>query len=235
MKKILLLLAVCLCLISLASAEDVVIQSLGNVQQNSCVTLKQSCGNCTFVNVTSVEYKINSTQLLGEVVMTKIKTEYNYSFCGTASLGHYIVNGKGDPDGILTSFGYDFWVTGNGEAVAGDGLKIFIFSLFIIVTVGLLYSFIIQLAKIATMSMTIYDIIMSWSFLLLMIIVYYLSNSYLTASYVLSLTSMFITISIWSNGVLPLISFIVTFFYKITQKKKPLTIEEIRGRSPFYG
>lgn len=235
MKRLFLLLFLCLVIFPNVRADDAVVQSLGNVRQNDCVILKQICGNCTFANITSVVYMTNSSQLLGEVTMTKIKTEYNYSFCGTSGSGRYLVNGKGDPDGILTPFAYDFWVTGNGEDVASDGLKIFIYALFIFVSIGLMYSFVMQLAKIAMVSMTIYDVLLSWSFLLLMIIVYYLANSYLIAPYVLNLTSVFIQISVWSNGVLPLITFVITFFVRLTQKKKPLTVQEIRGRSLFHG
>lgn len=89
-------------------------QTLGTFKQSECITLKQTCANCSFVNVTSVLYP-NSSQAIGQVAMTKSVTEYNATFCLTSALGQYTVNGKGDPDGILEIFVYDFYITESGE------------------------------------------------------------------------------------------------------------------------
>lgn len=79
--------------------------TLGTFGQNKCVILKQTCANCTFVNITSVTAKTNegqSVQLMGDVAMTKTGSEYNYTFCKTGYIGEYTYNTLGNPDGVLT-------------------------------------------------------------------------------------------------------------------------------------
>lgn len=98
-------------LISLACAED--IQTVGPFKQNTCVSLPQICGNCTYNNITTVVYPNGTRQYVGSL-MTKSGSEYSYSFCKTDSVGRYIVNGEGNPNGIYTSWNYDFDVTGSG-------------------------------------------------------------------------------------------------------------------------
>lgn len=116
---------------SLISAE---IKTLGTFKVNDCIDLKQTCGNCTWTNITSVLYP-NSSQALGEVVMTQKGTEYNYSCGPSETLGHYIVNGKSDVDGIITVWAYDYNVTPTG----GDRLNsLGIFTILILVSIAVL-------------------------------------------------------------------------------------------------
>jgi len=100
------------------------IETLGNFKVNECINLKQICSNCSYVNITSILMP-NSTQILGEVKMTKLGTEYNYTFCDASMIGDYIVNGKGDLDGKDTIFAYDFKITTTGNE--GNIIPIFLF------------------------------------------------------------------------------------------------------------
>jgi hypothetical protein len=95
----------------IVSAEQ---QSLGVFKQNTCITLKQTCANCTFVNLTSV-YNPNGIEVTGVFVMTKIASEYSYSFCNATILGQYIYNTLGDPNGIPTTQPVTFDVTSTGN------------------------------------------------------------------------------------------------------------------------
>ena len=111
MKKIILTIIVGIFLISLVSAEQ---QTLGTFKQNVCIQLTQTCGNCTYNNISFVY--MTSDVILYNVSdqMTKVGTFYNYSFCDTSTIGEYIVNGFGDPDGKQTSWTYDFKITSTG-------------------------------------------------------------------------------------------------------------------------
>lgn len=91
-----------------------IVQSLPPVKQYDCVILKQICGTCSYVSISSVSYP-NSSQALGEVVMVPNGNEYEYQFCNTTALGRYIVNGYGDPSGIEETWAYDFTVTTTGQ------------------------------------------------------------------------------------------------------------------------
>lgn len=88
--------------------------TIGTVKQSNCINLYQICENCTENNITTILYPLNRTVADHGIRMTKNETYYNYTYCDTTSLGRYIVNGVGDLDGDLTSWVYDFEVTGTG-------------------------------------------------------------------------------------------------------------------------
>ena len=89
-------------------------QTLGTFKQNDCINLIQSCSNCTYVNISSVNYPSGS-EALGQVEMVKSGTSYTYIFCNTEENGRYIVNGFGDLDGSVSVWTYDFIVNSNGD------------------------------------------------------------------------------------------------------------------------
>ncbi|KKL25564.1 hypothetical protein LCGC14_2404000, partial [marine sediment metagenome] len=113
MKKILLIIIMSIFLVSIASAE---IQTLGVFKQNTNVTLIQTCGTCTFNNITSVLYP-NSSIALSNISMAKDGTFYSFilnnSF--TITKGEYIVNGFGDLGGTNIVWNYNFLITPSGE------------------------------------------------------------------------------------------------------------------------
>ena len=111
-KKIFLLIFVGLFLISFTCAAQ---QSLGYFKQGECLQLIQSHGNTTYNNISFV-YQTNDATLYNiSDQMTKVGTFYNYTFCNTSLVGEYIVNGFGDPDGVRTSWIYNFWITPTGR------------------------------------------------------------------------------------------------------------------------
>lgn len=97
--------------INVVSAE---VQTLGTFQQNTCVELKQTCGNCSYVNISSVLYP-NSTVALEEAQMNQTGVDFRYTFCETSTNGQYIVNTYGDPDGASKiPVAYDFDINPSG-------------------------------------------------------------------------------------------------------------------------
>lgn len=119
------------------------IQSLEPIRLGDDVNLIQLCANCTFNNITSVLFP-NSTQSLGEVVMTKTGTSYNFtlSSANTPVTGTYIVNGVGDEDGIDTIWNYDFEVTNFGTTITNSGV-VYGVLLIIIFAMDVLFFFLI--------------------------------------------------------------------------------------------
>jgi hypothetical protein len=93
-----------------------VIQSLPPIKQYDCVMISQICGNCTYINISSISYP-NSSKAVEEVAMTKNGTEYNYLFCDTSNLGEYQVKGYYDKNGIVDVWTYpiDVTTTGNND------------------------------------------------------------------------------------------------------------------------
>jgi hypothetical protein len=122
-----------------------------------------------------------------------------------------------------------FAATPDGSTAAGDNMNIFITALFILTTLGLFYTLFLGLAKLATSSMTIYDIMISWGFYILLIMVNHLTAHYVEDVFMYNLTDTFLNTTVWTNGVLPVISFIVSYFIRATQKKRPLSVQEVAG------
>lgn len=136
-KYFIIILALFLVLPLLSSVE----QSLGVFELGECLTLKQTCANCTFVNISSISYP-NSTQAMSEGVMTQTGTVYNKTFCSTLALGEYIVNGHGDIDGIDTTWTYNFiiapaYAISTGISVFYIGILVVLCFLFILCIIGI--------------------------------------------------------------------------------------------------
>ncbi len=111
-KKILLTLIIGIFILSLAAAA---VSDLGDFKRFECVNLPQTCPDCTYNNITRITTDSKSTIVLGEVVMTRDDTYYNYSFCNTTVLGEYIVNGFGDEGGVKDTWEYKFHITETGK------------------------------------------------------------------------------------------------------------------------
>lgn len=98
-------------------------ESLGNIQQGQCIQLRATCGNCSFINITSVAYPDNTFALYGNYSMDKNAGVYNYSFCDTAQIGTYTYTLFGD--GVLQTSDGNFDVKGG---TLGFFIIAFIFS-----------------------------------------------------------------------------------------------------------
>lgn len=97
--------------------EELSIQTLGDFTQGQNITLKQTCSNCTFINITSITAPDGLTVLVSDVSMDKAGTEYTYNFTDTKSIGRYVVRCFGDPNGIpnANDCPFDFYITQSGE------------------------------------------------------------------------------------------------------------------------
>jgi hypothetical protein len=222
-----------LCVLPVVTAEQQ-IAKLGTFKQGECVQLMQTCANCTYVSISSVLYP-NSTIALGDTSMSKSGIEYTYSFCSTNVTGSYIVNGYGDIDGVVDIFSYTFEVTPLGTSQAGDAFTIFIWILFIITVIGLMITLFLSIAKLATGSETIYGVLLSWGFYVLLIVVSYLGKNFLTYSFINEITNVLLTACLWANAILPVVGMIITIFYKSFKKKNVMSINEILGKRILEG
>ncbi len=127
--------------IGLASTQQ---QTLGTFKQGDCIPLSQTCGNCTYNNITTV-LKTGENSIVHNISsqMTKTGTFYNYTFCNTSQTGIYNVHGFGDINGIVTSWIYNFEITGTGfefsqpRAILSLGLIGLLIFLFIITLGGI--------------------------------------------------------------------------------------------------
>lgn len=123
-----------------------------------------------------------------------------------------------------------YYVTKNGNEPAEDFFKLFIYLIFMFAIVGLLYTLLIGLAKLVTASTTVYDVAISWAFYILLIITYFLAQNFLINIFIENLSSFFLTVTAWTNGVLPVLSFIFSVIKKGFDKKRPPSVRDIGGK-----
>jgi len=135
MRKILITMLITLFLIGIVTAS-----SFGIYKQNECVDLVITCDNCTYVNISSIEYPNSSKAVLNVITTNDSGVSYNYTYCDTSELGQYNVRSFGDDDGIISSSEDYFEITPTGHnlntsksiiSLVGVGIMIIVFILFL--------------------------------------------------------------------------------------------------------
>lgn len=122
-------------------------------------------------------------------------------------------------------------ITRTGETTSNiiEGLTWF---LFVVSIIGNTIFLVLILVKLVTVKETVFGLLEAWAFYLLLLIVNYMGG-FMTSDFIASRTDFLITILTWTNGVLPAISLAVTMMIKGTQKKKPISVNEFTGKTPF--
>lgn len=98
---------------------------LGTIKQGSPITLKQTCDDCTYVNLSSVNYP-NSTKIVYNTNMSKNGIEFTKISADTTQLGCYSYVVYGDKKGTLTSETIDYLVTASGQSSGNSNIAFFI-------------------------------------------------------------------------------------------------------------
>jgi len=124
--------------------------NIGTFKQGNCIDLKQTCSNCTFINITSISYQ--GKTIIEESEMEKQGTLYNYTFCNTSQIGIYKITGVGDsnvPYNPIESWVFDFEITKNGRnpITTGEGI-IYSGSLFAMFLFSIIFLFISNSFKV---------------------------------------------------------------------------------------
>jgi len=222
MKKIhiLLYVFVMILLTFQVSAEDI-------YKKDTCVNLIEVCNNCTYVNISSV-VDPNTNFYTFNTGMANRSNIFYYNFCNTSLVGNYRFIGLKEINSIVTSFDNTFTITKTGDNLLIGNNYIFIWIIFIFACLGIFYTFFLTLAKLVTASETIYGILMDWAFIILTLLVIHLSQN-IVDTFIFDISNFILSVTIWSNGLLPLISLIMTMIIKSFQKKKPIDVKELGG------
>jgi len=88
-------------------------ESIGAFKYDSCIDLIQTCGNCTYNNVTSIQYP-NTTRIDVDDSMTQDGSVYNYTNCFPALSGEYSINGIGDENAINKTWNFKLFLSSSG-------------------------------------------------------------------------------------------------------------------------
>lgn len=87
------------------------VQTLGRYSKGDTVFLTQVCDNCTYINITRIEYPRSPPEVFIDTQMNEmVAGNFNYSFSNTNEFGDYIVTTCGDPNGIYTCASYNFTI-----------------------------------------------------------------------------------------------------------------------------
>ncbi len=87
-------------MINFAYAE---INNFAGVVQGDCVTVKQTCASCTYVNV-SISYPNSTLAVINEGMINQGGASWALEFCDTLDKGRYDIMGSGDLAGTDTGF-----------------------------------------------------------------------------------------------------------------------------------
>ena len=113
--------------------------SLGTFKQNEEVSLTQTCNNCTYCNLTTIQYPNGSIDITNWE-MTKDATFYNYSFNETSQLGTYdycydcgnLIENK------VGCVNFDITPVGTPRMNSGEGFSL-IGIVFLMVVIGVIF------------------------------------------------------------------------------------------------
>ena len=203
--------------IMMAKAE---VETLGLFKQDDCISLKQSCSNCTYTNLTSIQFPNGTTLTIGKY-MTKKGLEYNHTFCNTSSLGKYIVNGYSDVDGANVVWAYDFEITQNGKENP-SGVVVIVFIVFFLICLGFAsYMIIYNIGHFFSLDFDIIDVAFNWGIYFCIIALYGLSKFYLGNSDIENWLSWCITIGGFVLMFMPILAFILSITIGSLKKKSP--------------
>jgi heme/copper-type cytochrome/quinol oxidase subunit 3 len=108
------------------------------VKQNECVDVKQTCGTCTYMNVT-ISYPNSTIAILNKVMTNKGGGIWNYTFCNTSTFGEYNVNTCGDINSIFQCSidgTLSFIVNGSGQNINSSQINLIIINIIILLISG---------------------------------------------------------------------------------------------------
>lgn len=234
--KFVIILFLIVLFVSFASATDYFKIDTPIDLKTSCTNSSGNlCSTSALCNVTSLKYPNNSILISSGVMSASLYPTWNYTLTGLNVLGEYEGIYFCCESNVCGSKDFNFIVTKNGIEPISNGMEILIYVLFLISSAGLILLLVFNLVKLATISENILGVILNWLALLLMFVVYYVSNNYMLDNYVSDISSLLIDITKFTNGLLPIISFVIAFIIRSFEKKKPLTPQEVTGRITFNG
>jgi hypothetical protein len=202
--------------------------------QNQTADLKLPCWNNNTYCSSGAKCNItiaygNDSLLVTNLGMTNTNGIFNYTLtpAQTSIKGiykEYVICSDGMNNGYSA---VQFYITGKGNPPANDGLRIFIYLIFVLSMIGLIYTFCLNLAKIITLSIGVYDVLLSWAFYILMIITFNLASEYMLSTFIENLSIFFLNITKWTNGVMPILLLAIAIMIKMLDKKGKLSANEM--------
>ena len=101
-------------MIGFVSGYDIIESKTDKVEKDQTYIIEQFCANSTYANISSI--KMSSINMLGQVSMTEISSDYyQYNFTNTSLIGTYTILFYCNENGEVVGSKTDFEVTSTGE------------------------------------------------------------------------------------------------------------------------
>ena len=219
------------------------IQSLPHpVKTEQCVNLPQIYANSSWQNLTAIQQPDETIIVLNTGMQSLGGGYFNYTYCNNSQNGEYIVNGIGDVDGTATTWNYKYTVNPLGKIFTSQQALLYIaifviaFLLFLLCA-GLgfyapsgnnrdqMTGYILAVSNMKYVKM----FMMSISYLLLMLIVYFgyiISYGYLDLDFLGSLFYF----AFYTMVVLILPAFIVGTYFVIANWVRDSKVSDMLSR-----
>jgi len=117
----------------------------------------------------------------------------------------------------------------------GGLLVTFIYAFSILVILAIIFILVLNIAKLAVMDVTVYNVLVSLTAFFALLLAYQLNINYINVPFMTNWLDLFIDFSGWVMVVFPLIAFFITMFVKAVTKKRLLTPQEMTGGLYKYG
>lgn len=210
---------------------------LGQVPLNSSLNLLLDCSynntDCAIsalCNIT-VQYPNRSLMINNLQMGTAFYPKFNRTIPNTLVFGVHTGKQTCCQSGFCGQQNFFYEITPSGNEVAGGNFLIFLYLLFGVILVLMLYTLVMTVVKVVTVSETIYGVLFTWCVYLSLLVLSWLTSNYSTSGFLRSNVDLFSTIARFTHIVLPLLSFIISMFARSMEKKRPLKVQEITGRS----
>lgn len=207
-----------LLLIPFVSSESQV-QTLGIFLKETDVTLYQTCGDCSYNNVSYVTYP-NGTTIISNVEMTQSGVTYSYVLIKnyTKDLGEYTVCGFGDPSSTVTTWCYNFFINETGRADPPSAVLV----LFIVVFIGLLtifvWLFVYALGHAIKQDFDLMDLGFCFGIYFAILGIYYLQQTYLGMPLMNNILNILVYVGAFTHVLFASIFFFISMFRANTDK-----------------
>lgn len=117
------------------------VESLGEVKQNNCINLIQTCSYCNstfYSNISMMQYPDKTIELFN-IAMEQHGKSFNYTWCNTIQLGQYIPTICTDVDGDEVCVSYDFIVTKTGADLTQAETNISTSTIYFLLALGIVF------------------------------------------------------------------------------------------------
>lgn len=206
---------------SLVSSQSV--QTLGYFKNGNDISLTQICSNCSYVNISSVNYP-NMSVAVSEVEMSKVGIYFNYVLSGdyTQEFGKYIVCGYGDLEGSVTAWCYDFFVNGTGRAEpSGAVVTLFIVS-FLIVLFLFVWLFVYSLGHAIKKDFDVVDLGFDFGIYFALLGLYILQQQYLGNPVIDNILFIFVYVGAFTHIFAASIFFFISLFRASAERTRSI-------------